>query len=344
MNPKTKKYFLLSARIMSMKAVLFFTILFTFCFIFSPHPFASSVKHSKRFQIGEEILSHIIEAAGTESSYLKFLKGKTILMVFASAEQEFSKKALQNVQNIVDRLNLKDVKAIGIVSSSKGDQEVQSLVEKYHLKYQVIYDEGDSVSTQLRILVYPTTLIINSQGRLAYYYALYASDYHNLVSAQLKRIVEDKEESYFNEEKAKKQQKEGIKKAIEEIESEKVKNAITTLTNLLEKGYDSFELHLLLGYSLIYLNQPERALVHFKKAKEIQPNTTQVALGMGIAYSRTGKIKNALPLLTKTITNDPDSFLAYRELSHIFEEKGEVAKAIYYIKKELDCLTHLIKD
>lgn len=334
----------MSAKTTSMKAVFFFTLFSTFCLIFPSNSFAASSKQSKHFQIGEEILSHIIEVGGIELLDPNSLKRKPLLIVFASAEQEFSKKALQAVQKIVDESQLKNFKAVGIVSSSKGYQAVQNLIEKYYLKYPVLYDEGDTISTQVRILVYPTTLIITSKGKLAYHYSLYASNYYNMISAQLKRIIEDKEESYFNEEKLKRQQKEGIKQAREEIESENVKDAVTTLTNLLEKGYDSFELHLLLGYSLIYLNQPERALVHFKKAKEIQPNATQVVLGMGLAYSRTGEIKNALSLLKKTVTNDPDSFLAYRELSHIFEEKGELDKAIYYIKKELDCLIHQIKD
>jgi tetratricopeptide (TPR) repeat protein len=300
-------------------------------------------KQSNRFQIGDEILPHIIEMGSSESSILKSLKGKTIVMVFATTSQEFSQKALQDVQTMIDRLPLKGFKAIGIVSSSKGSQEVQNLIEKSRLNYPVIFDEEDLIA-QLRILVYPTTLIIDRNGRLAYYYALYASNYYDQLSAQLKRIIEDKEGSYLNEEMVKKQQKEEIKKAREEIARGNVEDAVTTLTNLLQKGHDSYELHLLLGYSLIKVQQPEKALSHFKKAKEMQHDSTIADLGLGIAYSRSGEIANAFSLLNKTVKNDPDSLLAYRELSHIFEEKGELDKAIYYIKKELDCLIHRIKD
>jgi Tfp pilus assembly protein PilF len=65
---------------------------------------------------------------------------------------------------------------------------------------------------------------------------------------------------------------------------------------------------------------------------------------MGIAYSRAGKVQSATPLLKQIINADPDSILAYRELSHIFEKKGNVDKALYYIKKELESLTHRIKE
>jgi Tfp pilus assembly protein PilF len=65
---------------------------------------------------------------------------------------------------------------------------------------------------------------------------------------------------------------------------------------------------------------------------------------MGIAYSRAGQKKNAVSILTKIVKNDPDSVFAYRELSRIFEEKNEVDKAIYYIKKELESLNLQGKD
>jgi Tfp pilus assembly protein PilF len=55
-------------------------------------------------------------------------------------------------------------------------------------------------------------------------------------------------------------------------------------------------------------------------------------------------VQSAATLLKKTINADPDSILAYRELSHIFEKKGNVDKALYYIKKELESLTHRIKE
>jgi tetratricopeptide (TPR) repeat protein len=326
------------------KKILYIILLFLFFgLIFSPDIPASTAKRPKHFQIGEEILSHIIEAGNTDFLSPKSLRGKTVLMVFAAAEQEFSQKALQDIQNIVDRLKLKKFTAIGIVSSSKGHQEVQRLIEKHRLKYQVLYDEGD-IATQLKILVYPTTLIIDRKGRLAYYYSLYTSNYHDVILAHLKRIIDDKAQSYINEQMAKRKQKEGVKKAREEIERGNVKSAVTALTNLLRKGHDSYNIHLLLGYSFIRLHDPGKALAHFKKAKDIQPGSTSVDLGMGIAYSRAGQKKNAVSILTKIAKNDPDSVFAYRELSRIFEEKNEVDKAIYYIKKELEGLTLQAKD
>ncbi len=80
----------MSAKTMSMKAVFFFTLFSTFCLIFPSNSFAASSKQSKHFQIGEEILSHIIEVGGIELLDPNSLKRKPLLIVFASAEQEFS--------------------------------------------------------------------------------------------------------------------------------------------------------------------------------------------------------------------------------------------------------------
>ncbi len=110
---------------------------------------------------------------------------------------------------------------------------------------------------------------------------------------------------------------------------------MNNLNKLVRTGADTYPIHLLLGYASIKLNEPQKALAHFKKASEIQPNSIRADLGMGIAYSRAGKTEEALTILTKIVPNGPDSFFAYRELSHIFEKQNRMDKALYYIKKEL---------
>ena len=147
----------------------------------------------------------------------------------------------------------------------------------------MLHDAGDIISTQLGIIVYPTTLIINSNGRLAYYYPLYASDYAAQISSYLEKIINDTEEQYLNEVVAKQKEHEAIKKAREKIARGEVTEAITILNTLLEEGSTSFDLHLLLGYSLLNIQQPKEALAHFNKAQELNADSAMVGLGMGFS-------------------------------------------------------------
>ncbi len=312
--------------------------------ILSSTAFATTAMKSKHMQIGEKILSYIIEKDRSNSLSSDKLEGKTILLVFATIDQQFSGSVLRDVQNIVSNRAVKDFKAIGIVSSHKGYEGVKQLIDRYHLKYQMLHDVGDIISTQLGIIVYPTTLIINSNGRLAYYYPLYASDYAAQVSSYLEKIINDTEEQYLNEVVAQQKEYEAIKKAREKIARGEVTEAITILNTLIEEGSTSFDLHLLLGYSLLNIQQPKKALVHFNKAQELNADSAMVGLGMGLAFSRTGQREKALVLLTEVIKKEPVAHIAYRELAHIYEEKGEVDKAIYYIIKELGSLTAQIED
>lgn len=312
--------------------------------ILSSTAFATTAMKSKHMQIGEKILSYIIEKDRSNSLSSDKLEGKTILLVFATIDQQFSGSVLRDVQNIVSNRAVKDFKAIGIVSSHKGYEGVEQLIDRYHLKYQMLHDVGDIISTQLGIIVYPTTLIINSNGRLAYYYPLYASDYAAQVSSYLEKIINDTEEQYLNEVVAQQKEYEAIKKAREKIARGEVTEAITILNTLIEEGSTSFDLHLLLGYSLLNIQQPKKALVHFNKAQELNADSAMVGLGMGLAFSRTGQREKALVLLTEVIKKAPVAHIAYRELAHIYEEKGQVDKAIYYIIKELGSLTAQIED
>jgi len=329
---------------MTARPFFLIAIFIVFSAILIPTTFATTAMKSKHVQIGENILSYLIEKDRSNSLSSDELEGKTILLVFATIDQQFSASVLRDIQNIVNNRAVKDFKAIGIVSSHIGYEGVEQLIERYHLKYQILHDAGDIISTQLGIIVYPTTLIINSNGRLAYYYPLYAKDYLAQISSHLEKIINDKEEQYLNEVVAKRKEHEAIKKTREKIARGKVTDAITILNTLLEEGITSFDLHLLLGYSLLNIQQPKKALVHFNKAQELNADSAMVGLGMGLAFSRTGQREKALVLLTEVIKKDSVAHIAYRELAHIHEEKGEIDMAIHYIIKELDSLIAQIED
>lgn len=315
-----------------------------FSALFAPAALATSLKKFKELQIGEDILSNIIERDRSQRLTSDALSGKTVLLLFATSDQQFSAKALQGIKNVVDSRLSKDFVTIAIVSSPGGNEDVQRLRKQYNLNYQLLYDEGDLISTQLGIIVYPTTLIINRRGLLAYYYPLYASDYFAELSSHLDRIIDDTDDRYLNEEIAKRKQHAGLKKAREEIARGAVNEAVATLNTQLSEGPGSFDLHVLLGYSLINIQEPKKALVHFKKAKELNTSATILDLGMGIAFSRSGQREKAIELLSETIKKDPAAYTAYRELARIHEETGEVDKAIYYITKTLDSLIAHIND
>lgn len=325
------------------KALLFFSIFATYCSFTPLDLSASTAKRTEQFQVGKEILSHIIKMGGSDFLNPEHLKGKTIIMVFAAAEQEFSQKALQDVQSIIDKLKIKNVKALGIVSSSQGNPQVQKLIEQYNLNYEVLYDKAD-IAAQLKIIVYPTTLIIDKKGRLVYYYSLYTAGYKETISSQLTKFSKDQAKGYIIAEAKKRELKKEIRKAQKQIKNGDVESAMTTLTKLLQGGHDAYNIHLLVGYSYLGLQNPKKALSHFKKAKDKQPGSAQVDLAMGIAYSRAGEMKRAVPILTEIGNNDNGSILAFRELSSIFEKKHQLDKALYYIKKELDGLSRQIKD
>jgi tetratricopeptide (TPR) repeat protein len=343
MNGKRKDYPLTHTNKTFSKTIFFFTSLLIITLILSQELLSATAKHSNHLQPGDEILTHITKADGRTPMLPESFKGKTILMVFAAAEQKFSQKALKDVQAIVEEAKITAFEAIGIVSASQGPQEVQQLIEVQQLNYPLIYDKQD-IAAQLRILVYPTTIIIDRQGRLAYHYALYSPDYQEVISSQLKKIIEDKTGSYINGVIAKRQHNEEIQKARKAIEKDDIKSAIAILSSLPQKGSESYNIHLLLGYSYISLSKPEKAVSHFKKAKDIEPESTSAELGMGIAYSRAGEKNKAIPLLKKIADNDPDSSFAYRELSLIFEQQNDLDKAIYYIKNEIESLTRQFKD
>lgn len=93
--------------------------------------------------------------------------------------------------------------------------------------------------------------------------------------------------------------------------------------------------HYNLGHALTELNRPDEALEHFTQAvthdldeKRLEDWVPRIHNNLGSAYLRLGTYQKAIPHFQKTLTLQPQHFLAHNNLGVAYLQAGHYQKAI----------------
>ena len=105
----------------------------------------------------------------------------------------------------------------------------------------------------------------------------------------------------------------------------------TQATVLSPNGADAAAL---LALTLVHTGQPEIAILKVKKAMRLSPYYPPWYLWtLGMAYGRTGRNAQAIPVLESAIKRDPGSYFPHVLLAGIYMETGDVKKARAEVKE-----------
>ncbi len=86
----------------------------------------------------------------------------------------------------------------------------------------------------------------------------------------------------------------------------------------------------------LYTNEYDRALADCNKALIINPNHVDALLKKGVILNIKGKLDEAIKILTKVYTIEPDKYFTHFYLSKIYSQKKLYNKALIEINKEID--------
>lgn len=99
---------------------------------------------------------------GGKPLQLSSLHGKVVLIDFFASWCGPCMDALPHVEELYDTLGSKGLMVLGV--SDEGPDTVREVVEKHKLRYHVVSDEGEDISSRYGVYALPTMVIIDRQG------------------------------------------------------------------------------------------------------------------------------------------------------------------------------------
>ncbi len=276
-------------------------------------------------------------------------RGSIIILIYWRRDQPRSLLSLKDGQDILSRFGDRGVKVVGLIANSDNIDHVNTILKDNKITYSVLLDSERQVFGDYGIHVYPSTIIINREGRIAKGVPGHALNYRQVIEAHVRYILGDIDEQKMHELAFPQ------KKIIEEsvLTAHRLYNlalkftddgfldmAVETVKKSLDANKDSAQSHILLGFLYLEENNANTAFESFNEALRLEPDSHDAKTGLGGALILKGDIERALDVLTDAVSENPYPEMTYYELGRVYELKGDKDRAIEMYKKALQEIIH----
>ena len=270
-------------------------------------------------------------------------KNKVVVLIYWRTDQERSLLALKDGQHIFNTYRNKGVQVLGLTAESEHLEAIKKVYVDYEIEFPILLDPDRQVYGDYGIRVYPSTVIIDKKGKIAYDVPGHVVTYKDAVEgyiryilgeigdAELQEIVsphkkEEKDKSLLEAERR-------YNLALKFTEARLIDQAIDAVKKSIDANKDMVKSHILLGFLLLEEKEADEAIVEFRRALELEPRSHDAQTGIGGALILKGELDRAIEILDAAAIANPYPHMTYYELGRAYELKGEKDRAIEMYKK-----------
>jgi tetratricopeptide (TPR) repeat protein len=224
-------------------------------------------------------------------------------------------------------------------------EAVKRVMKEKGAGFPVLKDTGRQIYGSYGIQVYPTTLIVDREGKLNKVIPGHVITYQQRLEGQIRRILGEIDEGQLQEALEPKRKEKGEAElaaerkynlALKFTELRLFDQAIEVAQEAVEAGPGVAKGHILLGFLYLEMKEANKAEEEFTRALEIAPGSRDAQTGIGGVLIMRGELDRAIEVLTEAAELNPNPQMTYYELGRVYELKGEKDRAIGMYKKALN--------
>lgn len=319
--------------------VVFLVLFFAFCGVSAG---------GRRIQVGQKAPE--FSTTDTDGSVFKFEhgQGKANLLLFLKFGQKKSELAFKDIDEVVRKLDGGEIRVLVILDDPSSGVDLTPGSHLSKIDHKLLIDPDYKIWGKFGIIVFPSTVIVGKDDVVISVKAGYGYDFIHSTLINSKIAL-------------------GI---LDPSAAESIKQ-VTVLGNRGKK--DKTNRHLKMARMLMSKGRNEYAVQEFEKARGIDPNNIEIALELGELYCQMGQADKAIgsvfelsvdrksdrakrsfilgwayrvkgdpvqakKLLEEAIRDDPRLVRGHYELGRVFEDEGELGKAVAAYRKALELL------
>ncbi len=323
--------------------VCLFLVVFMFC---------TDVMGFRQLREGETVKDFSLQDLEGKTYSISGLKGKTIVILYWRVGQERSHQALKELKSLHKKLSGKPLQILAVTKDADKLAEIKALKQSLELPFPVLLDSDAKVYSDLGVLVFPSTALIDSKGVFRFYYGGFRSDYQEDLFGQVRLLLGliTPEKLRAEKERVTPRLSENQKRAINHIKLAKTlrdrgmdEKAFQEAEKAVKLDPDNAEGYILYGFCLLDINKTDQGLANFQKALKLNPRSTDAKIGLGTAYRMKGQTEKALEILKSGLSLCPDSAVIHLELGKIYESIGKNDEALKQYKASAECSVKMRK-
>jgi len=272
-------------------------------------------------------------------------KDKTLIVLFWRTGQKRSAMALKDTDEILKKYGEKGVQAICIIQNSDELDEAANMIREKDISCPLFIDSNRRAYGDYGIRVFPTTVLVNKEGAVAYdipsHPLTYKMKLDGYVRKMLGEINDEELEHVLSPQKEKTDDAtlESMRLynlAMKFVKMRMFDQAVDTAVKSVEAKPDRIESLTLLGFLYLETDDAEKALETFNKAVELDPESKDIKTGLGGAFILNKEYDKAIEVLEDATVANPYSQITYYELGKAYELKGNTDKSIEMYKRAIE--------
>ncbi|MBI4687610.1 MAG: redoxin domain-containing protein [Nitrospirae bacterium] len=272
-------------------------------------------------------------------------KGKITVIIYWRPDQSRSIEALKDSRDVLKRFKGKGVEVISLIPDGETVEGILKIIKDNEVDFPILIDAAKEVFGGYGIRVYPTTVIIARDGKIAHdipghplTYRLILEGYlmymlGEIDEAKLKAMISPQKEQ---EDKAMLEAERRYNLALKFTEGGQLAQATEAAKKSIDAKLSFIKPHILLGFLFIEAKDSDNAIEEFNKALKIDPNSHDAKTGLGSALILKGDLAKAIEVLTSAQAANPYPQRGYYELGRAYEIKGDKDKAVEMYKKAIE--------
>lgn len=271
-------------------------------------------------------------------------KDSVVVYVCLSAEQRRSEMAAMESQGVIQALANEPVRLIHVTADITQKAYFEKFRQDRTITTPLALDAQRTFYSKLGLIVFPTTVIVNKEGKLDSVISLHNSDYRHALDAHVQHALGKLTDAQLDEklaarptDNASPRNAASSHRALARLMREKgqIDAAKSELTKGLELDKDNREIMLDLAELNLATDELDAADALVQKVLSAQADHRRAKLVKGEILLRKGKLDEAQAILEEALALNPSPELVHYYLGRVMEAKGDKDKALKHYHEAL---------
>jgi len=304
----------------------------------------------RNVQVGEEAPAFRLPTLDGSNISSEDVKGKALILVFLSAQQRSSEAAAIGAHSVYRDLHHKELALLFVTADTAHTAYFRQQRDKSSVHEPLGLDFDRKLYGDLGLIVLPTTVIIDRDGKLTHVISAYKSDYEHVLNAYAQRalglINDDQLENLLKTESFQRDRpndRVARRRAAAQLlrQNGLTHDAENELRAALEIDPTHADTRLDLASLYVASDRVEEADLVVTGVLKDHPHHRRAKLLHGIVLYHSDRLDEAEKTLTEALMLNPDPVYTYYYLGLIYEKKGDLVKAAEHYRESL---SRLLKD
>jgi tetratricopeptide (TPR) repeat protein len=298
----------------------------------------------RNVKIGQPVPPFVVPALSGQTLKSSELRGKVLVVVYVAAEQKSSEAALSKADAIARALDDQELAVVSLTADVTRVAFFRSMRDRLSIHHPMGLDVGREVYGALGLVVLPTTIVVDREGRLVRVISSYKSDYEHVLGSYVRHALgliddDELEEELTTRTYQRNRASDRIarRRASARLlrESGLDRDAENELRAALE--IDPAHADTRLDLAMLYVDDErlEEAGTLAAAVLKDDPGHRRGKLVLGIVHYHRGRLDEAEALLREALLLNPDPIRTHYYLGLISEQRGDQSAAITHFKEAL---------